>query len=147
VPSLLFEDDDLGGARLLDDGGADSGTLDERDAGSYLGTVADHQHLAEFDRLTGVARELFDRDDVVLGDLVLLAAGSDHCKHGLTDMGYATAGATIRAHHATGESPRRGRGTISAAEVLSTVIGLAQFGRRPLFDRFDLTPGLGGHVV
>src|SRR5438477_5243428 len=81
VPPLLFEDDDLGRPRLLDHGGADRGAIQKRGAGRDLRAFADHQHLAELDRGAGLRRQPFDRDDVVLGDLVLLAAGADDCEH------------------------------------------------------------------
>ena len=67
--------------RLLDHGGADRGAVEQRRAGRDLGAFADHQHLGELDRGAGLCRELLDRDDIVLGDLVLLAAGPDHCEH------------------------------------------------------------------
>src|SRR5258708_30155079 len=81
VPPLFLEDDDLVGAPLLDDGGADRGTVQQRRAARDLGPFADHQHFGEFDRRARFGRKLLDRDDVVLGDLVLLAAGPDHCEH------------------------------------------------------------------
>src|SRR5215831_9737637 len=46
LPPLLLEDDDLRGAALLDDHGADRGAGDERRAAGDLGTIGDHQHLA-----------------------------------------------------------------------------------------------------
>src|SRR5712691_3100201 len=81
VPSLFLEDDDLFGAPLLDHGGADQGAVEQWRAGRDLGPFADHQHLGEFNRRARLGRKLLDRDDVVLGDLVLLAAGPDHCEH------------------------------------------------------------------
>src|SRR5438874_3329761 len=82
VAALLFEDDDLDAAALLDKLGADRGAIDERRPGRQFGALAaDHQDLAQFDRGAGFADELLDRDHVVLGDLVLFAAGADHCKH------------------------------------------------------------------
>src|SRR5216683_1929151 len=81
VPPLLLEDDDLRRPALLDHGGGDRGALEQRRPRRDLRTLADHQHLAELDRGPGLARELLDRDDVVLGDLVLLAAGPDHSEH------------------------------------------------------------------
>src|SRR5215469_5076921 len=81
LPPLLLEHDDLGRPRLLDDGRADRGAVDKRRAGRDLGTFADHQHFAEFDCRTGLARQFLDRDDVVLGDFVLFAAGADDYEH------------------------------------------------------------------
>src|ERR1700730_9538199 len=88
VPPLLLEDDDLVGAALLDQGGADRGVSQQGCAGRYGGAVADHQHLGELDRRARLAGELLDGDHVVRGDLVLLAAGADHCKHDLADIGW-----------------------------------------------------------
>src|SRR5271165_5537935 len=81
VPALLFEDYDLGRPLLLNHGGADKGAVQKRSAGREFGAVADHQHLVQLHRGAGLAREPFDRDDVVLGDLVLLATGTDDCEH------------------------------------------------------------------
>src|SRR5215472_8564746 len=81
VPPLFLEYDDLGRPRLLDDRGADRGATEQRRAGRNFGALADHQHLSELDSRAGLRRELLDRDDVVLGDLVLLAAGPYHCEH------------------------------------------------------------------
>src|SRR5271167_4796860 len=81
VPPLLLEDDDFGRPRLLDNGGADRRAVEKRGAGRDLGPFADHQHLAELDHGARLGREPFDRDDIVLGDLVLFAAGADDCEH------------------------------------------------------------------
>src|SRR6516162_234937 len=81
VPPLLFEDDDLGRPRLLDDGSGDRRAVEKRGAGLDLGSFADHQHLAELDYGAGLGRQPLDRDDVVFGDLVLFAAGADDCEH------------------------------------------------------------------
>src|SRR5215467_3214361 len=81
VPPLFLENDDFGRPRLLDDRSADRGATDQRRASRNLRTLADHQHFGEFDSRAGLRRELLDRDDVVLGDPVLLAAGPDHCEH------------------------------------------------------------------
>src|SRR5215472_799406 len=81
VPPLLLEDDDFGRPRLLDDRSADRSAVEQRRAGRNLRTLADHQHLSELDSRAGLRRELLDRDDVVLGDPVLLAAGPYHCEH------------------------------------------------------------------
>ena len=60
VPPLFLEDDDLVGAPLLDDGGADRGTVEQRGACSDLGSFADHQHLGEFDRRARLGPKLLD---------------------------------------------------------------------------------------
>src|SRR5207237_5968959 len=88
LPPLFLENDDLVGAALLDQGGADRSAIKQRRAGRDLSAVADHQHLAELNRSAGFAVELLDGDHIVLGDRVLLAAGADHCKHNWTDIGW-----------------------------------------------------------
>ncbi len=52
---------------------------------------------------TGLGREFFDRDHVVLGDLVLLAAGSDHRKH--VTRQYRSPGPAAGAHYSRGAGP------------------------------------------
>src|SRR5712671_5748896 len=111
VPPLFLEDDDLVGAPLLDDGGADRGTVEQRGAGRDLGSFADHQHLGEFDRRARLGPKLLDRDDVVLGDLVLLAAGPDHCEHDTRRYGLPRTGRNRRG----GTRACRARGTPSAS--------------------------------
>src|SRR5579864_1271201 len=81
LPPLLLEDDDLVGATLLDQLGADRGAGDQRGASRHGGAIADHQDFGQLDRRARLAGELFDRDHVVGRDLVLLAAGADHCEH------------------------------------------------------------------
>src|SRR5882762_7369215 len=93
LPPLLLEDDDLGRPALLDHRGADRGAREQRRSRRNLGSLADHQHLGELDRGPGLARELLDRDDVVLGDLVLLAAGPDHSEHDTRNMVFRAPGA------------------------------------------------------
>ena len=87
MPPLFLEDDDLSRPALLNDSRADHRTRDQRRAGRNLGALAQHQHLGELDGVAGLAREPFDGDQIVLGDLVLLAAGSDHCKHNIGRYG------------------------------------------------------------
>src|SRR5215469_10231461 len=91
VPPLLLKDDDLGRARLLDHSGADRSTGQQRRPGGDLGPVANHQHLGELDRRPRLARELLDRNHIVLGDLVLLAAGPDHREHDTCRYGFPCA--------------------------------------------------------
>src|SRR6266851_7581672 len=118
VPPLLLEDDDLVGAALLDEGGADRGAGQERRAGRYGGAVADHQHLGELNRRARLAGELLDGDHVVRGDLVLLAAGADHCKHGcLKVTGPISVGAPAAATLASAET-QAGRASPSARRAL-----------------------------
>src|SRR5579864_1612088 len=81
VSPLLLEDDDLVSAAVLDQLGANRGADDERSASRHAGAVADHQNFGQLNGRTRLAGELFDRDHVVGRDLVLLAAGADHCEH------------------------------------------------------------------
>src|SRR5437764_9701241 len=50
LPPLLLEHDDLVGAAMLDQGGADRGAGQQRRAGRHCGAVADHQHFRQFAR-------------------------------------------------------------------------------------------------
>src|SRR5215469_18588343 len=110
VPPFLLEDDDLGRPRLLDHRRADRSAIQKRRAGGDLGTFADHQHFAEFDRGAGLARQLLDRNNVVLGDFVLFAAGADDCEH-------YTASLVCRTPAALGARMRRnGRSRSRAAQ-------------------------------
>src|SRR5262249_49326382 len=54
VPPLLFEDDDLGRAGLLHDGGGARGPRQQRRPCRHLGALADHQHFAQLDRSPGL---------------------------------------------------------------------------------------------
>src|SRR6266446_7920748 len=122
LPPLLLENDDLGRPALLDHRGADQGTLEQRRPGGDLGTLADHQYLGELDRGPGLARKLLDRDDVVLGDLVLLAAGPDHSEHDTRRYGFPrTQRNRPRAHSTAGRGwPVREPRTIGVQVGLST---------------------------
>src|SRR5690606_22184319 len=82
LPALLLEDDDLVAAGLLDHLAGHADALNEGGAGLGLGALAEHENGLEGHDVAGLARELLDDDDVILGDFVLLAAGLDHCKHG-----------------------------------------------------------------
>ena len=46
-----------------------------------LAIAHQHQHFIERDGLACLGRKLLDRDDVLGGDPVLLAAGLDDCEH------------------------------------------------------------------
>src|SRR6516164_2699563 len=107
VPSLLFEDYDLRRAGLLDDRGSNRCASQQRRPHRDLGPLADHQHLGELDHRTGLAREFLDRDHIVLGDLVLLAAGPDHREHDTADMGLGAAEATTENAVERGHPPPR----------------------------------------
>src|SRR5262249_45392574 len=81
VPPLLLEDDDLWRAGLLDHGSGNRRACQQRGPGGNLGPVANHQPLGGSDRRPRLARELLDRNHIVFGDLVLLAAGPDPREH------------------------------------------------------------------
>ena len=82
LATLLLEDEDLVGARLLEDGSLDRGLLDEGCAdGGGLALLADHHHVAQFHAFSGLTGQLFHADHVVLGDTVLFSAGLDDCEH------------------------------------------------------------------
>src|SRR3954453_22022565 len=124
LPPLFLEHDDLVGAALLDQGGADRGTVEQRRAGRDAGAVADHQHLAELERGAGFAIELLDGDHIVLGDRVLLAAGADHCKHNWTDIGWrARRGKPRLGKRGPGRPPRPGAAHYSCAPRPVNVFG------------------------
>src|SRR5215472_6342052 len=86
VPPLLLKDDDFGRPGLLDDRSGDRRSGQNWGSRRDLGPVADHQHLAELDHGAWFAGELLDRNHIVLGDLVLLAAGPDYREHHTADM-------------------------------------------------------------
>src|SRR6516162_5326922 len=67
VPPLLFEDDDLRRAGLLDNRGSNRCASQQRRPRRDLGPLTDHQHLGKLDHRTGLARKFLDRDHVVLG--------------------------------------------------------------------------------
>src|SRR5438105_11511393 len=141
VPPLLFEDDDLGRPRLLDHGGADRGAIQKGGAGRHLRAFADHQHLAQLDRGAGLDRQPLDRDDVVLGDLVLLAAGADDCEHDTRRYGFPRAGRNDRADtgvHRTG-LPLRNPRNISAPARLSTMRGLHRLSPDPIMTLWPIS--------
>jgi hypothetical protein len=81
-PPLFLEHEDLVATLLRNDLGGDGRAVDQRGAHGLLGLIADHQHFAQLDRAAGLGVELLDLDNIVFGDPVLLAAGSDHCEHG-----------------------------------------------------------------
>src|SRR6266478_8037816 len=119
---LLLEDDDLGRPALLDLRGADQRTLEQRRPGGDLGPLADHQHLGELDRGPGLARELLDRDDIVLGDLVLLAAGPDHSEHDTRRYGFPRAGRNRR----EGAGSRRTSHPVREPRTIGAGLGLSR---------------------
>src|ERR1700753_1125128 len=85
LAALLLEGDDLLALALLDDLGGHGGALDQRRA-MLRRVAAQHQDFAQGDRAAGVADQLFDLQDVVLGHFVLLAAGADNREHDLKSL-------------------------------------------------------------
>jgi hypothetical protein len=76
----LFEGDDLGRASLVDDFG---GHLSSRHAGAanLRRLPAQHEHVGKLDGRTGLTGHLFDGQNIVGRDAVLLAAGLDDSVH------------------------------------------------------------------
>src|SRR5262245_7695698 len=76
----LFEGDDLGGPTLLYDLRRDLGAGNA--GGADLGLIAtQHQHLGKLDDGAGLASHLFDNQDLIGSDAVLLAGGIDDSVH------------------------------------------------------------------
>src|SRR5689334_8283191 len=141
VPALLLEDDNLGRPRLLDHGGADRSAIEQRSAGRNLGAFADHQHLTELDRGAWLDRQSLHCDDIVLGDLVLLAAGANDCEHDTRRYGFPRVGRHGRADtgvHRTGV-PRRELRNISAPVRLSIMRGLHRLSPDPIMTLWPIS--------
>src|SRR5258706_2974682 len=82
LAALLLENDDLLAAILAEDRGADRRAGDERSADLRL-VSAHHQHFAERDLVLVSAAEsvTLDRDDIALGDAILLSTGTNDGVH------------------------------------------------------------------
>ena len=78
---LLLEHDDLVGPALLDQLGGHAGALDQGRAERRLIAVANHQDLVENQATAGLAVEFLDREQLFLGDPILLAACPYDCDH------------------------------------------------------------------
>ena len=94
---------------LAIDGGGDRSAGQQRRPCRDLGPLADHQHFAELDRGTGLARELLHRDHIVFDDLVLLAAGPDHSEHDTRRYGFPRTGRNRRKRGGRGCPVRESR--------------------------------------
>src|SRR5437763_16428808 len=81
LAAALLEGDDRLAAALLDQFAGHRGARYRR-APDRDGLAADQEHFAELDRVAGFSRNLVDRDQVLLGDPILLPAGPDDCEHG-----------------------------------------------------------------
>src|SRR5271165_4304214 len=77
----LFEGDDLRPARLLDDLAYDARPGYVRGADLVGRPVEQREHLVEHHLRSGFARQGHDRDLLIGGDRVLLAACLDDCEH------------------------------------------------------------------
>ena len=101
----VLEGDDLVGAIVADDLGADDGPGDERAADRGLVAVGDEQDAVEGDRLAGLGVEKLDLELRADLDAVLLPAGLDDCVHG-SPRG-CSAGVTCRPRVGANERPAR----------------------------------------
>src|SRR5205809_805895 len=84
---------------------------------AFLCALADQQDPADLERAAGLDIELLDLDHVVLGDAILLAAGSDHCVHHCLGRGWDGSGP--RSSAVAMPAPKRRR-TIATARPMST---------------------------
>jgi hypothetical protein len=80
APALL-ESVDLRPARLFDDLADDARASDPRRANVIDRAIEQRQHLVEHNPGARFAGQRHDRDRILGGDLVLLAAGLDDCEH------------------------------------------------------------------
>ena len=64
LAAALLEDEDRRRARLADDLAGNAGAGDQRAADGDAVVAADHQHLAEGDRIAGVAGEALELDQI-----------------------------------------------------------------------------------
>src|SRR5690625_1987091 len=81
LPPAALEVEQLRPALLLDDLGLNGRAIDQRIADRGLVTTK-HQDFVELDGLADLCVKLLDREELILGDLVLLAArlhDSEHC--------------------------------------------------------------------
>ena len=69
---------------LLDDFRSHDSAGYKRRADLGAGTLANNEDFCEFDLCTSFAVQLFDLDDVICSNLVLLSAGLDDCEHFLS---------------------------------------------------------------
>ena len=58
-----------------------AGTLNQRSADCCGFAITEHQDVVYVNDVSRLTLKLFDDDDIVPGDLVLLAAGLEHCVH------------------------------------------------------------------
>src|SRR5688572_20201432 len=90
VAAMLLEDQHLVGLGLVEHLGHDRSALHQRRADLQVGIFAHHQDFAERHIGAGFDFQLLDQNDVVLGDLVLLAARLDHCEHVVPSRSFPT---------------------------------------------------------
>ena len=108
LAALLLEDDDLVATRLLEHLGGDERASDAGLAEGRDGAVVKRENVGEIDVVAGVGQQLLDDDDVILGDFILLAAGTDDREH-IEILFFQRSGypAMAWAHH--WEFPKSGR--------------------------------------
>ena len=70
---------DLLALAVLDNACGNGSALQNRSTELAAGLVDDGENLVEDDGFTGLNVQLLDKDDVALGNTVLLAAGNDDC--------------------------------------------------------------------
>src|SRR5262245_27667664 len=90
VAAVLLEDQNLVGQGLVEHLGHDRSALHQRRADLEVGIFAHHQDFVERHVGAGFDFQLLDQNDVVLGDLVLLAARLDHCEHVVPSRSFPT---------------------------------------------------------
>src|SRR5678816_2552959 len=78
LPAAVLECDQLFTLGLLDDFAADRGTP-KRSTSLHISAFAREQHFRKSDRCACVSVDFLDGDHIACGDLVLFAAGFDHC--------------------------------------------------------------------
>jgi len=107
LAALLLENNDLLAATLAEDRGPDRRAGDERSADLRL-IAAHHQHFAERDLvLVGAAEGVtLDRDDIALGDAILLSTGTNDGVHNcLREVGTVVVAQSRMSNNAHDRSP------------------------------------------
>ena len=84
--SLVLENKDLLIFALSLDFARYLGTLDDRRTDLDISVIDDRQDLIKDNCLAFAGSQFLDRDDIALGDLILLAARFDDCVHENTSL-------------------------------------------------------------
>ena len=93
----LLERDQLGAARLVEDFGGDGRAIDKRRANRGAVAIADHHHLFEGNDVAGLGGQFLDREFVIGGNAILLAARLDDSEHLIRPCSSASFGGAGRA--------------------------------------------------